>query len=453
MQLTTRFILVACLSARFALAQATPPEPPGNTRRGVASPPVDDAAFTPDPSPAPAGRVADPAAALVPPPAAEEDVFSELERELSEPHANSAAPAGTAAPPGGSRGAQSMNPDLALIADFAAAWFSDADHQQTGGHDPTRTGFNLQGLELNARSVVDPYLRFDASVVFAEEEVEIEEVYATSLALPGGLQARFGQFLTRFGRINPTHPHAWDFSDQPFAIGRAFGGEGNRGLGLELSWLLPLPWYVELVGSATEASGAGSNRSFRGESELGVEGPGDLLGVVAVKQFFDLDRDWSLLWGVSGAFGPGPTDREHRSAVYGTDLYLKYRPLVGADSTVVTWQTEMLHRRRQIGGQLLWDSGGYSQINVRFARRWSSGIRYELGSPAYDLSAHVADDPLDPEWTRTRHRGSAALTHHPTEFSRFRLQGSRDTGGAAEGIWAVFLAAELVVGAHGAHSF
>lgn len=435
---TTRITLAACLGARLAFAQATPPGTP-------AEEPAADPTAEAEPAPPEPVATAPQAAA----PTETDSVFAELEQELSAP--SGAAPGAKQARP--ARGTQSMNPDLALIADFAAAWFSDEAHRQTGGHDPTRTGFNLQSLELNARSVVDPYLRFDANLVFAEEGVEIEEVYATTLGLPYGLQARFGQFLTRFGRINATHPHAWDFADQPFAIGRVFGGEGNRGLGVELSWLLPLPWYAELIGSATQADGEGSARSFYGDTDLGVESPVDLLYVTALEQFFDLSHDWSLLWGLSGAFGPNSTGPDNRTEVFGTDLYLKYRPITRTSYTSVGWQTELLYRRRQVPGEVLWDASGYSQIAVRFARRWGTAVRYEAGSPAYDRGGDVATDPLDPDWTRFRHRVSANLTHWPSEFSRFRLQGSRDMGGAGEPIWAAFLAAEVVVGAHGAHTF
>lgn len=442
---TTRITLAACLGARLAFAQATPPGTPAD------EPDVEEAAEPAASESAP--PIEPPTSESAPPiePATSEtdSVFAELEQDLSTPGSAPASP--TRAAP--ARGTQSMNPDLALIADFAAAWFSDEEHRQTGGHDPSRTGFNLQSLELNARSVVDPYLRFDANLVFAEAGVEIEEVYATTLELPQGLQARFGQFLTRFGRINATHPHAWDFADQPFAIGRVFGAEGNRGLGVELSWLLPLPWYAELVASATQAGGEASARSFYGANDLGVERPADLLYVTALEQFFDLSHDWSLLWGLSGAFGPNASGRDNRTEVFGTDLYLKYRPITRTSATSVGWQTEFLYRRRQVPEDVLWDASGYSQVAVRFARRWGSALRYEAGSPAYDLGGAVATDPLDPEWTRFRHRVSANLTHWPSEFSRFRLQGSRDMGGAGQPIWAAFLAAEVVVGAHGAHTF
>jgi hypothetical protein len=236
-------------------------------------------------------------------------------------------------------------------------------------------------------------------------------------------------------------------------FGRIFGGEGSRGLGAELSMLLPLPWAVELVASATSAAGDGSARSFYGDKDLGVETPADLLYIGAIKQFFDLSDNWSLLWGLSSAFGPNSTRRGNRTEVYGTDLYVKYRPITRASYTMVTWQTEVMYRRRGVPGVLEQDASGYTQLGWRFARRWATGARYEYGSPTYDRHGNVVESSLDPEWTRARHRVALDLTHYPSEFSRLRLQGSRDMPGWADPVWAVFLAAELVVGAHGAHPF
>lgn len=124
---------------------------------------------------------------------------------------------------------QSMNPDMALTADFALAWFSEKTNYQTGAHDPTSTGFQLQQLEMTLGASVDHIFRMDVNLVFSLSGVELEEAYATTLGLPWNLQLRAGQFLSRFGRINPTHPHTWDFVDQPFVIGKFYGAEGNRG--------------------------------------------------------------------------------------------------------------------------------------------------------------------------------------------------------------------------------
>ncbi len=396
----------------------------------------------------------------------EDDVFGDLVQDLQErPPAPSGEPASTAAPakqkpvdpqpdPPATTTAAAMNPEISLVMDFGLAWFSDNEHLQTGAHDPTRNGFNLQQLELSLRAPVDPYFRLDAYLVFELDGVELEEVYGTTLDLPGGLQGRFGQFLTRFGRINATHPHAWDFADQPFALGRVFGGEANRGLGVELSWLVPVPWFAEAVVSMTSAGGAESNRSFLGDQDKDVRGPQDLALVTALKQFFDLSDAWSLLWGVSGAFGPNSVTTERRTAIYGTDMFLKYRPLSGSGHTELRLQTEVFHRRRELTGDVLWDLSGYSQLALRFARRWETAGRYEYGSTPFSLRGGAATDPLDPEWTDARHRMSMSLSHLPTEFSRLRIQSAVDVPGfVAEPIYSAFLSAEIAVGAHGAHAY
>jgi len=432
----------------------TPPDAPVEPAPAEPRPEAPPAPSTPAPSPAPAAEAASE------PQSETESVFSDLEAELSgkeqaEPRAGgtdtqSAAPSAPSA--SGNSGAL-MNPDISLVGDFAAAAFSDSRHLQSGGHDPAENGFNLQALELNARSYVDPYLRFDATLAFSLDGVELEEAYATTLDMPAHLQFRFGQFLSRFGRINSTHPHTWDFVDQPFAIGRMLGGDNNRGVGVEASVLVPLPWFAELSVSSAQATGAETARSFYGNQNPGVDSPADLLYVTALKQFFDLSDDWSLLWGLSGAFGPNANGPDHRTAIYGTDLYVKYRPITRASYFQLTWQSEALHRRRQVADTVLWDFGGYSQIAMRFARRWSTAVRYDYGSRTYDLDSRPTVDPLDPDWAGNRHRVTASLTHSPSEFSRFRLQASRDMPQWRSPIWAVFLAAEAAIGAHGAHPF
>ncbi len=345
------------------------------------------------------------------------------------------------------RAVQSLNPDISFIADIAFAYFSVDKPLMSGGHDPTKTGFNLQQLELAVGAAVDPYFRFDANIVFSQFGVEIEEVYATSLSLPWNLQLRAGQFLTRFGRVNNSHPHTWAFVDQTLVVGKFFGSEGNRGLGLELSWLAPLlPWYVELVGSVTDAAGAATARSFYGGTDLGVDGPGDFQYTAALKQFFPLSDNWSLFWGLSFASGPNPTGRDNRSEIYGTDLYIKYRPITHGSYTVVSLQAEYLLRRRQVPDDVLMDHGLYATLFYRFARRWAAAARYEF-------LTGVEGDYLDATWDGDRHRASANVTFWPTEFSRLRLQYGYDTPSWRPGYHMLFLAMEFAVGAHGAHKF
>jgi len=349
---------------------------------------------------------------------------------------------------------QSLNPDISIIADVAAAWFSVDEPLQTGGHDPTKTGFQLQQLELAFGRTVDPYFRLDGNIVFSQFGVEIEEAYATTLSLPYGLQARVGQFLTRFGRFNPTHLHTWEFLDQPFVIGRYFGSEGNRGLGAELSWLVPLDWYMEVIVSATDPQGQATARSFLGSTSLPLSSPLDAQATGAVKQFFELSDDLSLMVGVSAATGPNGTGFRNRTDIYGADLYFKYRPLRGGDFTQVSLHAEGFYRRRQVPGDLLQDAGALAFVSWRFHPLWTTALRYEYGSPSWNLAGKVSDPFLDPEWKANRHRVSANLTLFPTEFSRLRLQGSVDAAGwLPQPTWALMLACEFSIGPHGAHKF
>jgi hypothetical protein len=343
--------------------------------------------------------------------------------------------------------------ELSAILGFSGAYFSEENHHQTGAHDPAETGFNFQYLELAVSSAVDPYFRLDGHLVVGPAGVDLEELYGTTTALPARLQARFGKIASRFGRINALHPHQWNFADQPFALGRVFGGEGNRALGVELSWLAPLPWWIELSLAAMDASGEQSARSFLDGDNPVLRGPEDLLYVTAVKQLFPLTDDWSLLWGLSGAFGPNNSRLDARTDLFGTDIQLELRPVGSERSAIVSLQTEVFYRRRQIPPDLVWDVSTHTELFWRFAQRWGAAARYEYGSPPFVEGGGTPLDPLDPAWSDSRHRLSASFSHRPSELSRLRLQGSRDLPGWANPIWAVFLSAELAVGAHGAHTF
>ncbi len=391
-------------------------------------------------------------------PAPAEAVDLDLDALSAALEADTAEKQETAPPPAPARRtrgpAQSFNPDISFIADFALAWFSTDDPLQTGAHDPQVNGFNLQQLELAIGAPVDPYFRFDGNIVFSQFGVEIEEIYATTTGLPAGLQFRVGQFLTRYGRLNATHPHTWEFVDQAFPLGRVVGGEGNRGLGAEASILMPFPWYFEVLGSLTMANGAATALSFFGGDDLGVKTPLDFESVVAIKQFYPLGADVSLLWGVSWASGPNATGRDNRTDLIGTDLFLKIRPVTRRSPMQFTFLAELIYRRRQVPVDIWSDVGLVTQLQWRFAQRWAVAARYELGTPTLNLEGTTVVDPLDPAWTANRHRGALNVTFWPTEFSRLRLQGGLDAPLWRDDLaFSAVLALEFNLGAHGAHSF
>lgn len=380
-----------------------------------------------------------------------EDAAARKEQGREQP-----APAEEGAPPAtGGFSLQSLNPDLSFIGEVAAAYFTAKEPYLTGEHDPHGTGFTLQQLELAASKSVDPYLRFDANLVFSTEGVDLEEAYATTLTLPAQLKARAGKFLNQFGRINNQHPHRWLFAEQPFAIGRVFGPEGNSGVGGELSWLSPLPWYLEVIGAVTDVRGAHAEEDGAEEPEPRIESALDLELFGAVKQFFPLSDDLSLLWGVSFARLPELSEPSGRANVFGTDVYLKFRPVSDpGNPTVLSLTAEALYRRRLVGGASLDDVNGYAEGAWQFAQRWGAAARYEWGTPATSPDGATVEDPLNPEWVDLRQRISAGVTFWPTEFSRLRVQGGTDLAAWQGGPeWNVMMTLGFSAGAHGAHAF
>ncbi len=336
--------------------------------------------------------------------------------------------------------------DTSLILDVAGAYFDHDQNTHLGAHDPGNSGFNLQQLEMHMKSNVDPYFSMQANLVFSQFGVEIEEAYANTTSLPYGLKIKGGQFLTAFGRLNPTHPHQWSFVDQPWVNGLFFGGEGSRGLGSELSILMPLPWYVEIVSSLSEAKNACCARSFLGSNNLPVRNAGDLLSTSAIKQFFDLHSDLGLSLGLSYQVGPNATGQYNKSEIFGGDLYLRYRPVQSVERRSLSLQAEWMVRRQQRPNVVIEDFGGYIALIAQVFLRWESAFRYEkIGGKA--------DVLLDPSWGRPEQRFSFQITFYPTHFSRLRLQLQRMETSQMEQGYGVMLNLETMIGSHGAHQY
>src|SRR5947199_635362 len=120
---------------------------------------------------------------------------------------------------------------------FALAYSSarDLNNIEVGDPDPQQRGFNARNIELAFDGAVDPYFEGFANIVFKldndnETEVEGEEAFMQTTSLPLNLQLKGGQFFAAFGRLNPTHPHTWDFADTPLVNGLFLGPDGLRGV-------------------------------------------------------------------------------------------------------------------------------------------------------------------------------------------------------------------------------
>ncbi|MEW6271600.1 MAG: hypothetical protein AB1689_20140 [Thermodesulfobacteriota bacterium] len=393
--------------------------------------------------------------------------------------------------------------DLMVAAGWSTANDAELETLQGGAHDPDRRGFTLQQAELGLFGAVDPYFTAESYIVFTPDEVELEEAYGTTQRLPWNLQLKAGYYLTEFGRINPTHPHAWPWIDQPIVNTRMFGGEGLRSAGARLSWLLPLPLFSELYAGVQNANEGDLTASFLSPEGVGgrpgvrtdTRNLGDLLYFVRSATAWNMGDEVSALLGFSGLFGPNSTGGPARTFLYGADLTVKWRP---ADNfrgwPFLLWQSEVMKRdytaepipagagideddeqghahgtrtalerplgddeheedeeEEDIPGALLRDWGFYTQLLYGFHYPWSAGVRFEWASGSGESVGGRANDPLRDD----RFRFSPLLTYQPSEFARIRLQYNFDHATALPGEDAstVWLGLELLYGAHPAHQW
>lgn len=374
-------------------------------------------------------------------------------------------------------GSAYMNISYGALIDVGWSSVPDpAARLQLGDHDPLKRGFALRNAEIAVDGAIDPYFKGFANIVLKldknnETAIELEETYVQSTSFPAGLQLKAGQYFAGFGRQNPQHPHSWTFVDQPLILNRTFGPEGLRSIGTQLSWLAPTPFYAEFFLSVLDGQGgtafsfrnpgepdaSGVNRfAGRATTDRTLRGAQDLLFVPRVATSFELGDTQTLLAGLSAAIGPNDTGPHSRTAVYGADLYWKWKPANAAQGfPYLAWQTEALYRRLEaaadplalLPAETLRDYGFYTQLVYGFRPRWTAGLRADYAS-----GNAGAFDPGDP-FRGERHRFSPELIFLPSEFSKIRLQYNFDRGGAfgrASSLWMRF---DFGLGAHVAHKY
>jgi hypothetical protein len=398
-----------------------------------------------------------------------------------QPQAPAAATDGAALPVPLLRGAQSLNPDIAVILDTGGG-YQRRPFLFPSGDDPilrseegkSSLGLVVQEVEFAFSAIVDPYFRADVFLTIPNlQGLEVEEAFGTTTTLPGNLQVRAGSFRSAFGRQNGQHLHVQDFTRRPLINAAFLGVDGLRGPGAQVSWLVPLPFYLTL--SAEAFSLGAPNQPGPGiappppVASFGGGGPRDLTYAAEAKAFFPFGDEWSIYAGLSGATGvsPGlfqPTDTgvnvfgpNRRSYLVGADVYVKWKPAnVARGYNSVAWQTEAIWRHLEDGEGVPggWDGGLYTQVVVQVARRWFLGVRGDvLGLPTSSSLGRTL-------------RGSGSITFQMSEFARLRAYLEADHAGSGPSVpgvvlsavqpgdsIAAFLQLEISIGAHGAHPF
>lgn len=423
---------------------------------------------------------------------------AESRQREAPPPTVTATPADTPTPASASSGSQrGFNPAISLVLDgkyrhlqrdpdtYRIGGFIPGDAHEHGGHahgaGPGRRGFGLDESELTFSASVDPYFSGVFTLgIDGDDEVGVEEAHVTNTGTIPGATLRLGRFFSGIGYFNEQHAHAWDFVDAPLVY-QAFLGGNLVEDGVQARWLAPTPLFLEFgVEAGRGARFPGTDRNKNGMNagaaflhlggDLGIShawriGASYRKTTAAERHYHD---DSALAGGeVENAF-------DGDSRLYGVDFVWKWSP--NGDPSSRNFKLQAEYFRRKETGSLTFDpgdalglgapgadyesdqTGWYAQAVYQFMPRWRVGARYDrldagdVRNGLIGLSGLTADDfPVLASHRPTR--SSAMLDFSPSEFSRLRLQYTRDKARFDEGDDQVFLQYIMSLGAHGAHRF
>lgn len=359
-----------------------------------------------------------------------------------------------------------FNPSIGVVLVGTAASFSRDDDAAVPGFmldeeaGPGDEGFSVGESELNAKANIDDKFFGNFTLAIADEdgstEVELEEAWFETMALPHGLQLRGGRFFSGIGYRNQFHRHADDFVDRPLPY-RVFLNGQYLDDGVQARWVAPTDLFLEVGGEwlrGAKFPAGGSDDDGKGAWNLFGRAGGDVgsshswlaglswLSASAKNRDsgdgddFDGDVDLAIL---DGVWKWAPNGNPYR----------KNLKLEGA----LFWQNQDGRFTPDGGDALAYDEdqwGGYFEGIYQFMPQWRAGLRYAWVDTD-DPGAAFDDTSLDTLGVSPEIY-TAMLDWSNSEFSRFRLQYSRDESDV-KSVDRFYLQYIMSLGAHGAHRF
>ncbi|NMH66858.1 hypothetical protein [Shewanella salipaludis] len=334
-------------------------------------------------------------------------------------------------------------------------------------------GFGLGETELALSANIDDMFYGKVTAVLessdGESEINLEEAFIQTLAMPAGLSLRAGRFMSDIGYLNNQHLHTDAFTDRPVAYRALLGGHYFDD-GVRLDYLAPTDIYWSLGAEAFKGD------SMHAEDETGSREFSNLGVFTAYSKFGgDIGDAGSWMAGLSylrnqnGRFMPheeeaGAEEAGHGHSAsytgentYAADFVYKWAPQGNYKYRHLTLSGEYFRvtgllsdeapaagaKRRQDYHQAWYLSGVY-----QMSPNWSAGLRYgEL-----DAQALEADEMQSQKLRETE----LSLGWHQSHFSTVRLQYTHQQGANFDGITddnILTLQYVMSLGAHGAHQF
>jgi hypothetical protein len=276
------------------------------------------------------------------------------------------------------------NPDISALGQVIGS-YSD----QPGSRDSGQAALHSGEMEMVLDAYLNPFIKGWFTISGGEDGFALEEGYASVVkGLPWGLNLKAGKYRLGFGKLNPTHPHAYPFILPPRALVSLLpGGEdGFNETGLQVSELLPTPgdWASTVSADLIEAKQFHPDRDFTRLGGLGRWANDFLIGDIGAVET-----------GLSAATGKSLYADGAQAYLYGADVKAKfYLP----HSSQLTVQAEGAYRRFRSfvvvpaetlgvepGGGAIMDtqtvadnrSGFVAFADYRYHTQWNGGLLYE----------------------------------------------------------------------------
>lgn len=341
----------------------------------------------------------------------------------------------------------------------------------------SQEGFGLGETELAISANIDDMFYGKVTAVVeshgGETELNLEEAFIQTMAMPAGFSIRGGRFLSDIGYLNNQHLHSDFFTDRPIVY-RAFLGGHYFDDGVRLNYVAPTDLYWTM-----------GIEAFKGDSMRAADEHGErefeTVGVYTLysKMGGDIGDNSSWQAGLSylrnengqvSAHGVGDVnqapaeegdDHGHVAAytgknTYGADFVYKWAPNGNYKYQNLTLSGEYFRVTDFTPAELNpedapskdYHQGWYLSSVYQFTPSWSVGVRYgEVDTQALEEEQFLGQKLKESEVT---------LAWHSSHFSTVRFQYTHQKGTNFDGIEDdnIFTIQYIMsLGAHGAHQF
>ena len=307
--------------------------------------------------------------------------------------------------------------NVAGSADFTLPTYFEVKRPENGS-DSTYNKLNIRAVDLEVYGPIDH--NFEGLLLFSahdennEFKAELEEAYVSSSKLIPDSNFRIGKYFLNVGRLNGFHQHDWPFTTTPIVMNRFFGNneddmtgkdfEGLNDVGAEYSYLLPLPFYLDVT------VGMANGYRFYHDSTENAR-PRAPTHYIHPVLFFDVGDHGGLQNGLS--YLSRTDNLGVRASHWGWDMVYKKRQ---GKRLVYLLQSEVWYRNRSSLTTSTEEAiGGYIFPEYGLNDTWSVGIRGDL----YNVLSKKL--PNGNKQKNLEYGITPQVTYRPSEFLLTRL--------------------------------